>query len=233
MLGSTWRDRMRTRPTPAMRAAATKSRAATLATSVWQRRANAGAPARPIASTAPVAPTPKMTAKKSASSRPGKATAMLTPASRAGRLRRPSRNGAVPRSSPTTTAIAVAASASTTESRVATRVRQKMSRPRLSVPAQCSADGPARMLPVSTASASSVHRIGATTASTSTPTVSTVAARPSGVRSTLVQRAHQLSPPGSSSGGRAARGPRRRRCSRAARRRRRRARWPAPAGSPC
>ena len=41
---------------------------------------------------------------------------------------------------------------------------------------------------MSTAFASSVQRIGASTASTSTPTVSTVAARPSGVRSTLIQR---------------------------------------------
>ena len=56
------------------------------------------------------------------------------------------------------------------------------------MPAQWSADGAARMLLVSTAFASSVQRIGASTASTSTPTVSTVAARPSGVRSTFIQR---------------------------------------------
>ena len=86
-------------------------------------RANDGAPARPIASTAPVAPTPKITAKNSASSRPGNATAMLMPAFTSRPPRRPSRNDAVPSSSPTTTAIAVAASASSTESRVATSVR--------------------------------------------------------------------------------------------------------------
>ncbi len=66
------------RPTPPMRAAATKSRSATPATSVWHRRAKLGAPARPIASTAPTQPAPKMIAKKSASSRPGKATATPT-----------------------------------------------------------------------------------------------------------------------------------------------------------
>ena len=52
----------------------------------------------------------------------------------------------MPSTSPTTTAMAVASRASSTDSRVATRTRKKMSRPRLSVPAQCSADGPARML---------------------------------------------------------------------------------------
>src|SRR6187549_3554336 len=48
-----------------------------------------------------------------------------------------------------------------------------MSRPRSSVPAQCWADGPARMLSVSMTLALSVHRIGAMIANTSTPRVST------------------------------------------------------------
>src|SRR6478752_490530 len=188
MLGSTCRKRIRTRPTPATRAASTKSRDETEATRVRVRRPIAGAPASPIAKTAPVAPTPKTTAKKRASSMPGNATAMLTPALTSRPLRRPSTKDAVPSSSPMTTAIAVAASASSTESRVATRVRKKMSRPRLSVPAQWSADGPARMLAVSMASASSLHRIGATTASSSTPTVRIVAVSPTGVRMTLLRR---------------------------------------------
>ena len=198
----------------------------------------AGAPASPMASTAPVAPTPKMTAKNSASRSPGNATAMLTD-----RRRRAARRGGragtarCRAASPTTTAIAVASRASSTDSRVATRTREKMSRPRLSVPAQCSADGPARMLPVSTAfacvrpqdrghdgehqHADHEQRRGQAERRAEHPSQRRAA------------RSSHVSPPGSSSAGRAAPGRRRRRCSRAARRRRTRARWPARPGSPC
>jgi hypothetical protein len=63
------------------------------------------APARPIASTAPVRPTPKITAKNSASSMPGNATAMLMPAFTARRCGGRGGTTRVPSSSPTTTAI--------------------------------------------------------------------------------------------------------------------------------
>ena len=60
MFGSTCRNSTRTRPTPPMRAAETKSRDATPATRVWHSRAKLGAPARPIAQVAPTQPVPKI-----------------------------------------------------------------------------------------------------------------------------------------------------------------------------
>src|SRR5690349_15893483 len=70
------------------------------------------------------------------------------------------------------------------ESRDATRVRARMSRPRLSVPAQCSGDGVARTALVSTASALVLQSAGPSTARTATATRSTAAVSPTGVVST-------------------------------------------------
>ena len=76
-----------------------------------------------MASTAPLAPTPKITAKKSASSSPGKATAMFTTAVTSRPARRPTSTDAVPSSRPTTTVMDVASSASSIDSRLATSTR--------------------------------------------------------------------------------------------------------------
>ena len=90
---------------------------------VWQSRPKNGAPARPMARTAPLAPTPKTTAKKSTSRSPGKATMMLISAPTKLPIRRPNSSGAAPSSRPITVAMTVAEMANTTVSRVATSTR--------------------------------------------------------------------------------------------------------------
>lgn len=108
---------------PATRAAATKSRPATEAAIVCASRANAGASAKPTASTAPRVPTPKMTEKNNTSSSPGNATAMFTAAINSRPSGRGSTEGSVPSTSPATTPSTIASRASTIDSRVATRTR--------------------------------------------------------------------------------------------------------------
>ena len=193
-------------------------------------RANAGAPARPIASTAPVAPTPKIDREEQREQQAGEGDRDVDAGVTSRPARRPSRNGAVPSSRPD-------------DDRDRGRGERELDR-QPGRDQRAVEDVAAEVVgadPVlggrpgeDVAGVDGVRLVGPEDRRDDGEHQHADREHgrgrgPSGVRSTLIQR-RTLSPPGSSSAGRAARAPRRRRCSRAARRRRRRARCACTTG---
>ncbi len=146
-------------------------------------RANDGAMPTASASTAPRAPTPKTSARNSASSRPGKAIIRLKPATISRPSRRPTTSGSEPTTTPTPVPISVASSASSSESRLATSVRASTSRPSASVPKGCAADMPDCSASTSVSTARPPNSGGPRTAASSSSASSATVMIPSGLRS--------------------------------------------------
>src|SRR5262245_13571181 len=97
--------------------------------------------AMPTPSAAPRAPGPVIEPMKMAMRIPGKASNVSMERSAMDRGRDGKTDAPMPAGMPMSAPRPAAASASPMDSRVATRMRKKMSRPRESVPAQCSGDG--------------------------------------------------------------------------------------------